>query len=74
MGTNYYLHLGKTTSQGEGRPLLFTAATDIELIHGEGGAVGWVMDEYGREIAWPDFMAKFYACQRDLSHYGEQFS
>jgi hypothetical protein len=74
MGTNYYLHLGKTSSQGEGKPLLFIAATDVEHLDANAGRLGWVMNEYGNEVPWSDFIERYRAADVDLTAIGELFS
>jgi hypothetical protein len=58
VGTNFYLHLGKRSDQGEGNPALFTWATDrrMSLLDALGWArIGYVQDEYGREMSFAEF-------------------
>jgi hypothetical protein len=78
MGTNYYLHLGKRTSQGEGEPSKFTWAVNRHFpLVGDvpmNIAPGTVQDEYGREMSWIDFYEMIGRDVSDESHIGEQFS
>lgn len=73
MGTNYYLHLGKVTSQGADQPKLFTEAVDVDALDASARTSGWVMDEYGHDIPWSEFMELHRQCQR-TEHHGENFS
>lgn len=73
VGTNYYLHLGKVSSQGKDRPRLFLEATDVAALDQGAGDLGWVQDEYGQDISWSEFLELWQACQYE-THHGENFS
>jgi hypothetical protein len=74
VGTNYYLHIGKRTSQGVGHPPKFSWAV------GRGRGVlehfgdTAVIDEYGNEMTWAEFYMKIQADVSDESTIGDNFS
>ena len=88
MGTNYYFmqgtgalgsHIGKRTSQGQGRPCLFTLAISIDPAHFEVPypyypGLNDVVDEYGNGMRWEQLARLVEHDDIDRSHVGEEFS
>jgi len=78
MGTNYYLHLGKRSSQGQGKPALMTWAVEAgpacrrEVIWVADGVT--VQDEYGKEMTWAEFLRLVALDACDHAHHGQAFS
>lgn len=72
MGTNYYLHLGKRTSQGTGKPHRFQWATPVNRDLIPGGTT--VMDEYGREYEFRDWLVLVMDDEDDFEAIGQWFS
>lgn len=78
MDTNYYLHIGKRSSNGINNPLLFTWAArpdvrrDAAALHIGDGVT--VMDEYGHEMTWAEFKELVREDTRDYRSLGKAFS
>lgn len=77
MGTNYYLHLGKRTSAGDGRTR-FTWAVHrhLPLVGAIPGNISpvTVQDEYGKEMTWAEFYEMISRDISDESMIGRAFS
>ena len=73
MGTNFYLHLGKRSWQGDGKPLLFTWA-----IRSLAWPTAWadvtVIDERGIEITLGEFLANIAKDEQNYESIGQAFS
>lgn len=71
MGTNYYIHLGKRTADGGGK-CRFYVALDPEVPEQWGGLT--VIDEYGAEQPYSEFLHTIANDTRDYSGTGQEFS
>lgn len=74
MGTNYYLHLGKRSSIGEGRCSFTWATPPVNATGATMRLCATVHDEYGREMTLPEFMTMIADDEQRRDRIGQRFS
>jgi hypothetical protein len=74
MGTNYYLHLGKRSSIGQGRCSFTWAVPPVSGSPAILRLCVTVQDEYGREMTLSEFMAAIAEDEQRVDQVGERFS
>lgn len=73
MGTNYYLHLGKRSSIGNGRCSFTWAVSPPGSGEGLEPTIP-IQDEYGRELTVGEFLDLIKDDEIIVDHIGERFS
>jgi 3-deoxy-D-manno-octulosonate 8-phosphate phosphatase KdsC-like HAD superfamily phosphatase len=74
VGTNYYLHLGKRSSIGDGRCSFTWAVPPVDATARIIRLCATVRDEYGGEQTLAEFMGIISEDQQQVDHIGERFS